>query len=376
MLEVADEGWTAERIGNGLASGEGLLWALRDAVFTRQPVREGKEIVDYQEVESDPGVSDKRLLVVEPEFARVLAVMAREGNTLSALVREAWDRAHVMRSMTKGQPLKATDPHVSIVAHVTLPELSLRLADVDIANGVANRFLWIASRRSKTLPMSPAVPAEIVERIGRELRHRLCEARRRTRMDLSTEARAVWCKVYPQLTDDVRPGRMGAVLSRAAPIVLRLALVYALLEGAREIEADHVRAGLAIWRYAEDSAEFAFGLRLANPRAERIAKALRAAGERGLSRSELSALFGRNLPAKQLDVALADVPGVEMEKQQSRSGGRPALRYRLRRNVETSEPTNATASPSGSCVDVVSFVPSSGPPAGNGEQVDSTGADL
>ena len=37
------------------------------------------------------GVRDKRLLVFEGEFAQVLRVMRRDGNTLSGILRNAWD---------------------------------------------------------------------------------------------------------------------------------------------------------------------------------------------------------------------------------------------------------------------------------------------
>ena len=35
----------------------------------------------------DPGIEDKRLWVVESEFATTLRVMQRDGNTLTAIVR-------------------------------------------------------------------------------------------------------------------------------------------------------------------------------------------------------------------------------------------------------------------------------------------------
>ena len=70
----SDMDWTKNRVQDGLSSGEGVIWAVRD------PIPKDK----------DPGVSDKRLLVVESEFASTLKVMKREGNTLSPVIRRAW----------------------------------------------------------------------------------------------------------------------------------------------------------------------------------------------------------------------------------------------------------------------------------------------
>ena len=39
----------------------------------------------------DAGVKDKRLLVQEGELSQALKVMKREGNTLSPVLRNAWD---------------------------------------------------------------------------------------------------------------------------------------------------------------------------------------------------------------------------------------------------------------------------------------------
>lgn len=57
-------------------------------------VREGR-CADRYEEETDAGVHDKRLLVIESEFVSPLRVMERNGNTLSPTVRNLWDRGDV-----------------------------------------------------------------------------------------------------------------------------------------------------------------------------------------------------------------------------------------------------------------------------------------
>ena len=108
-------------------------------------------MTDYEDVLVDPGVEDKRLLVVEGEFATALRVLGREGNILSAVVRNAWDTGD-LRTLTKNSPAKATGAHISIIGHVTRDELLRYLGTTEAANGFANRFLWVCVRRSKVLP--------------------------------------------------------------------------------------------------------------------------------------------------------------------------------------------------------------------------------
>lgn len=77
---AADRTWD-RCITSGLASGEGLIHAVRDTRFGTH--RKGQQVVE------DEGVVDKRLFVVEEEFASVLKVAGRQGNILSSTVRDA-----------------------------------------------------------------------------------------------------------------------------------------------------------------------------------------------------------------------------------------------------------------------------------------------
>ena len=141
-----DDSWVSSRVQSGLSSGEGLIWAVRDPIEKQKPVREKGHGVDYETVIEDHGVDDKRLLVVESEFANTLKVIKREGNTLSPTVRQAWDSG-ILNTMTKNSPAKATDAHVSILGHITSHEL--RFGGTEAQNGFANRFLIACAKRSQ-----------------------------------------------------------------------------------------------------------------------------------------------------------------------------------------------------------------------------------
>ena len=132
IMRHVDEMWTDERVKNGLSSGEGLINEVRDERKIINPKTKETEIVDV-------GVTDKRLLVAEPEFANALAVMERPGNTLSPVIRKAWD-GDPLSTLTKDSPLKATGAHISIIGHITTEELRVRMNRTELANGFANRF--------------------------------------------------------------------------------------------------------------------------------------------------------------------------------------------------------------------------------------------
>ncbi|ACX51565.1 hypothetical protein Adeg_0412 [Ammonifex degensii KC4] len=317
VFKLADDAWVAN-IVHGLVSGEGLAYWVRD------PVYKGEEVIDE-------GVTDKRLLALEAEFARVLKVLQREGNTLSAQLRMAWDTGE-LRSLAKNSPVKATGAHVSVIVHTTREELLRLLEDVEVANGFANRFVWLCVRRSKMLPFGGRVPEEALEEIARKVKGALGFARGVREVSFTDPARELWEEVYESLSRE-RVGLLGAVLARAEAHVLRLALIYALLDLSPVVDVPHLKAALAFWDYAERSASYIFGKKLGDRIAGRVVQALEVAGEKGLTRTQLYRLFKPRIPSDRLGEILEDLlaSGVVERIEEGRGErGRPAERWVLK----------------------------------------------
>jgi hypothetical protein len=327
-LAMTDPTWASERMLSGLSSGEGVLWAVRDPIYKTEAVKaRGKATGEVQTVLVDPGVDDKRLLVVEGELAQALKVLQREGNTLSPVLRRAWDDGN-LRTLTKNSPAVATGAHVSIIGHVTAFELRTLLASADVHNGFANRVLWACARRSKLLPDGGDLPEGALVPIADALREAAEASRRTGRVERSPAAREVWHAVYPTLTADV-PGILGAVTSRGEAQALRLSLVYALADRSRVIEPAHLLAALAVWQYCAASAAHIFGDATGDRTADRILDALSAHPE-GQTRDEIRELFDRHKSARELDTALDLLASAALAvcDRRTDTGGRPATVWR------------------------------------------------
>jgi hypothetical protein len=153
--EAIDPLWSGQCQKSGLSSGEGLIWAVRDPILKSQPQKVGGRLTGNTEtVTEDPGVEDKRLLVFEGELASTLRVLAREGNTLSALMRQAWD-GHDLRVLTKNSPAKATGAHISVIGHITADELRRYLSPRPPTNS-ATGFSGCASSGRNCCPTAAA----------------------------------------------------------------------------------------------------------------------------------------------------------------------------------------------------------------------------
>jgi hypothetical protein len=206
VMKATDEQWIDERMKGGLSSGEGLINEVRDEVKKWDPKAEQFEIID-------PGVVDKRLMVIEAEFSNALAVMERPGNTLSPTIRNAWDGL-ILSTLTKNSPLKATGSHISITGHITEDELRARVTRTDMANGFANRFLLVCVRRSKLLPHGGSLDEAEIERLGKRIKTAAAFSKTVGRVVMTDDARKAWEAIYPYLSAE-QPG-LGHECSREA----------------------------------------------------------------------------------------------------------------------------------------------------------------
>jgi hypothetical protein len=135
-----------------------------------------------------------------------------------------------------------------------------------------------------------------------------------------------WCTTASG-TRPRRPGGLvGPLLARGSAQTLRLAVVYALLDGSDRIGVEHVEAAHALWRHSARSVWKLFGGSTGNPIAEQLSEAADRAGPEGISRTEMFNILGRNRTKAELDVALDEVVATGrywLEQRGQNGPGRP-----------------------------------------------------
>lgn len=296
VLEEVDEDWARRRVKSGTVSGEGIT----------QVFEEG---------------GDRRLLLVEGEFAQVLQVLKREGNTVSVLLRQAWDgqRIAVLR---RTDPIEVEGAHLSMIGHITVPELHRLLAQVDMSNGLANRCLWLHADRSKLLPEGGGTPEyrSPLERI----RTAVQSARVRNEVKRDRDATRLWANIYAELSEPPA-GRLGDLLCRGEAQVMRLALLFALLDESKHIHCDHLNAALTLWQYIEACTKHIFADVCYSAKGQRLWNALQ---HRPLTFTDIHTLFSRNLRSGELEQLLKELaPRIEVQPTKN-NGGEVLVRAR------------------------------------------------
>jgi hypothetical protein len=248
MLEVVErvQPGFKERILHGLSTGQGLITAL----IKKNPDAQSEENSDTPQETIAASV-----MVEVSEFSELLAVMKREENTLSANLRDAWD-GKPLAVTTRKDPLKIKNVSIAQVAHITVRELISKLTSTDRANGFANRYLFVWSERVRLLPkgdMSHLNYSDVVIALHAALE----KAKGLGEVKRDEDAEELWAEEYKRLT--ARGDTMvDALLSRADAHVVRLSLLYALLDSSPVIRSEHLKAAIAFWDYCEASVQFVF----------------------------------------------------------------------------------------------------------------------
>lgn len=302
----------------GLSTGEGLAMLVHDGFV------QGK-------TEHAP-IDDKRLLVIEPEFAKLLEQGKRDGNTLSPIIRDLFDGGSIQPA-TKSASIWATEPHIVVHGAITPHELRARMDVTAAFNGLMNRFLIIFAERTCLVPFPDPTPDEVVQRLAVQTRDVIKFARgdyprtrRAAQITLSDEAREMYREAYPDLRRrDGSTPIITSLLERRAPITMRLAGLFAMTDQTTVISPAHMQAALAWARFHRESVGFIFGHDMtqrieSEKRREQKQKILDGipAG-RWVTRTFIQRdVFGKRITAKELTAALEDLLADGMLEQQER----------------------------------------------------------
>jgi hypothetical protein len=252
-------------------------------------------------VETLATLDDRRAMFRQDEMAGLLVAMNREGSTLSAVIRDLWDGVTIAHTTVAGHK-QVDDAHVSVLGHITPEELRERLRPVDYANGLANRFLTLAVHRRQMVAWTGSKPLDaICAEAAQKLGAKVLAGQVEKTYDLSCAGFKRWCEIYANAPS------CSMLSARREPQLLRLALVYAVLDGSDTIEVCHLDAALAFWDYVVDSLAWAMpdAKGPTEPaRASDIRNVIQVAGAAGITLSDIGQAFSNHLHAKVRDAAL------------------------------------------------------------------------
>ena len=246
-------GYIPPRRLSGLSSGEGLIQAIKDP--------EGED--------DEKGVTDKRLMVTESEYANVLTQDQRNGNTLSVVLRDAYDGKNL--SNITLSPRIASSPQISIIGHITPGEFTGHKSfNAQAVNGALNRNLIFFAHRGPHAPLPRAYSQEETEALSQWFADSVIRARNSTTSDdyldkqagqeviMSDEAIGVIFEGYTprEAAQDAMPDMLANLISRHRVFVWRLSAIFALMDNTDTVRPEYVRQAYCWLDYSVDSIRY------------------------------------------------------------------------------------------------------------------------
>ena len=313
LIQQIDSSYHLDKLKGGHNSPEALLAEICNEVTGLG--KNGPIIVEEE-------VPDKRLVVVEQELTRLFAVNNRNGSGMSEMLRLFYDAPRIVRAPSRRSKLASTCPHVSVLGHVTPEGLKHSMPTVEAFNGFANRFMYIASQRTASIPEPQDVnwnrdglksKVQYLQKVVGDF-HPNEESLSNPDFEFafSPAGKAKWYELYHQLSAQAssKTGMAGAMVARAKSTLLRLAIIYAALDLTQQIEREHLEAAEALWEYSLASVKWAFGENSGNPTADKIHSALQRAGKKGMTRTNISEyVFNRRASSHDISEALSVLKG-------------------------------------------------------------------
>jgi putative DNA primase/helicase len=324
----------------GLSTREGLALQLHDG-FT-------------QGEQETPAVTDKRLFVIESEFANIMAQTKRDGNTLSTALRDAFDYPCKIDPMTKTNRISSTNPHIGILGNITPYELASKLSKNEISNGVINRFMLIYSERMANVPFPPATDNGLVDMLANEFASVIHWAKgsygdssfdlydSQVVATLDNHAKAFWVIVFDELSNPYGGEFIAAATDRRRVFALRLALLFAITDKSLVIQEHHIRAGVEWARFSARTAAYVLGgagsgdvETVDKTQLDKLMTFLKS--KKGfVSRTDISAdCFKRHISKTKLDGLLQlaiDSQLIERKQQLPKAGGTMVTMYGIKTN--------------------------------------------
>ena len=247
----------------GLGSGEGLVTHLKRAI---------------DKAAASPGsLVEYRVLIDESEVARLLAAMGREGSTLSAMLRSAFDGTPLGHTVA-ATSTTITWHHVGLLGQVTPEELRDKLSVSERSNGFANRFLWIAVRRQRLIPFAEHPRRHVPASAVADMASAFAASTRLEQLSFTPLAAELWEHIYAEMGSIHLFGTLDVLTSREITLTLRVATIFALMDRSLLVDIPHLEAARAIVEYSRASIRWIWSAVTGDREADALLTALKSEG--------------------------------------------------------------------------------------------------
>lgn len=235
---------------------------------------------------------------------------------------EAYDCPETLENRTRSKPVRAEEPFLSFFGGTTPEWFRRDLAIDDVRGGLAGRICYFLGKRKPAIPDQPppnAVALRVAERALLTIRDAHATDRA---YEFTPAARSLWEDWYrAEYGRAYENPILGAVAARLHTNATKIALLFAVLDGAASIDAEHVAAATDFANYQRDVQRAIFTAFGESDRAALERRVVETIRRRGPLPTWGLRQWIRNVPADDLKKSIAGLSGVgEIVELRTRSG--------------------------------------------------------
>lgn len=214
-------------------------------------------------------------LVLEEEYASLLASRGRDGSTLDPKMRVAFDGGPLSNRKVGGRQVVVPPYWLPALIAITPSEIRTRLEAGALQSGSANRWLYLPVVRRDVVPTNadPVFSPGQTEQLKAARRWAIDQERILAVDHDVIEALSTYADFLP----GVSSGIAGDLTRRYAVIAFRVALVHAMAERSKVVTTHHLVRSLALVEYARSGIGWVFGGTVNDPYADLLLRHLQSA---------------------------------------------------------------------------------------------------
>lgn len=190
----------------------------------------------------------QNLLLYFTELSRVIGNARRKGTeTILPTLMEAFDTPTVMHNRSMASPIEAKFPYVSMMAATQPAILADLMTGSDMMSGFANRLFFVCGSPTSPMAIAPSLDREALTALLMRLWQVRQSYEEGAALSMSRDAQELWKDWYDrEWYLEEESVEMESLKQRHHVMIQKIALLYSICDGLREITLEHLQRAIQI----------------------------------------------------------------------------------------------------------------------------------
>ncbi len=236
----------------------GLLRRLDESVIHSSGIGSPEGLIEMLAGKGE-GMSQRCVLDLNELSSLLLKASSEATRGLGPLLTTLYDCPETARLPNRKSNLVATEPYVSLISSTTRDWLQRDLTSANVAGGLGNRLIYLWGPEKPAIPFPPKRDSRLLAEAEEALRGAMNRHRTRVEYGLTPEALEFWSPWYIEERARKYENPIAEALAQRLHVTaLKVAMIYAAIEGTLQITTEQIAAAVDFANYQRDVQRIAF----------------------------------------------------------------------------------------------------------------------